>query len=92
MKKRILSILLAMCMLMSLLPVAAFAAAYEAPTNVTPAILHDTRDANAGGIADEDLVAADSYKVTCEEPASADIGVNHVIKLVATDQIGRAHV
>ncbi|MCI8414684.1 MAG: hypothetical protein HFF00_03545 [Ruminiclostridium sp.] len=85
MKKRILSILLAMCMLMSLLPVAAFAAAYEAPTNVTPAILHDTRDANAGGIADEDLVAADSYKVTCEEPASADIGVNHVIKLVATD-------
>ena len=63
-KMRLSSILLVVAMLMTLLPVGAFAAENEGVVvELTPATLHDASDS----IKDADLYNADSYKVTTSE-------------------------
>lgn len=77
---RLLAALLVLCMIVSMLPMAVFAEGETADTSgVSAAILHDTREATAGGIADDDLVK--DYGVTV---ADGDDGVK-VITLTGTD-------
>ena len=66
MKKKVLSLLLAVCLIVGMLPLAASAAPSDPVTNVSAAILHDP----TGGVADDKL--HDSYNVSATAGAADD--------------------
>ena len=66
MKKKVLSLLLAVCLIVGMLPLAASAAPGEPVENVSAAILHDP----TGGVADDKL--HDSYNVSATAGAADD--------------------
>ena len=66
MKKKVLSLLLAVCLIVGMLPLAASAASGDPVKNVSAAILHDP----TGGVADDKL--HDSYNVSATAGAADD--------------------
>lgn len=71
MKKKVLSLLLAVCLIVGMLPLAASAAPGEPVENVSAAILHDP----TGGVADDKLYDAGSYNVNAIEVESGIVNV-----------------
>ena len=71
MKKKVLSLLLAVCLIVGMLPLAASAASGDPVENVSVAILHDP----TGGVADDKLYDAGSYKVNATEGEDGIVNV-----------------
>lgn len=73
MKKKVLSLLLAVCLIVGMLPLAASAAEVD---NVSAAILHDA----TGGVADDKLHDAGTYKVNATEGKDGIVDVKITAK------------
>lgn len=76
MKKKVLSLLLAVCLIVGMLPLAASAASGDPVKNVSAAILHDA----TGGVADDKLYDADSYNVNATEGEDGIVDVKITAK------------
>ena len=84
MKKKVLSLLLAVCLIVGMLPLAASAASGDPVENVSAAILHDA----TGGVADDKLYDADSYNVNATEGEDGIVDVKITAKNLQKHAMG----